>query len=36
METDDPATINQFLRYVLTGYRVRGEKIVEIIFKDED
>lgn len=36
METDDPATINQFLRYVLTGYRVHGDKIVEIIFRDED
>jgi site-specific DNA recombinase len=36
LERDEPAKVNQFLRYLLTGYRVRDDRIVEIIFKEED
>lgn len=32
-ETDE---VNQFLRYLLIGYRVRDDQIVEIIFKEEN
>lgn len=36
IEQDEPVKVNQFLRYLLTGFRVNGDKIVHIDFREED